>query len=279
MDGKEGGLYDTPWRRMAAVLYRTPIDGRIYGIFNLDVTDVLEFIRHRKSEGVYITVTAILTACLGRIMAFDAPELNCFVHRGRVVPRTEVSVMVAVTQGHGGDMGAIKIHNPQLKTASQITQEIKARANQSRAGVESRAVRNKQLFYRIPWPFRFWAVRLLRWLFVEVGVEVKPLGLNHSAFGSILLTNIGSFGLDYAMPALFPFGKLPAVIAFGEAQDKPVVRDGEIVIRKMIPITATLDHRIVDGALADKIMKSALRLLSQPEKLDHIPKTPEGEGN
>lgn len=279
MGRSEGGLFDSPWRRMAAAMYRTPVDGRVYGMLDLDVTDVLEYVRHRKGAGAHITVTGILTAGLGRILAFDAPELNCFVHRGRVIPRTEVSVMVAVAQGGGGDLGAIKIDTPHLRTASQISQEIEARAKGSRAGVESRLVRNKQLFYRVPWPFRLWAVRLLRWLFVEVGVEIKPLGLNHSAFGSILLTNIGSFGLEYAMPALLPFGKLPAVIAFGEAQDKPVVQDGKIVIRKMMPVTATLDHRIVDGALVDKIMKSAARLLSEPAALDRIPSIPEGQGS
>lgn len=264
-------LYNTPWRQAATALFRTPVDGRVYGTYELDITDVIRFVEDSKRKGVHITITGIFSSCLSRVLAFDIPELNCFVHRGRVVPRKDVSVLVVVTQSEGQDVGAVKIRNAHLKTTSQITREIHVKAKESRTGQESQVLQNKQMLTRIPWPFRVWFVRFVRWLFVEMGIELKPLGLSHSAFGSFLLTNIGTLGLQFAMPALFPFGKLPAAFALGEAQEKPVVRDGKIVIRTMIPVAATLDHRIVDGALGQKLVQSTLRRLSNPAALDQIP--------
>jgi pyruvate dehydrogenase E2 component (dihydrolipoamide acetyltransferase) len=265
---RRNDLYNTPARQIATTVFRAPVDSRVYGTYELDMTDVIRFLEDSKSRGVHITVTGILTACLGRMLAFDIPEFNCFVHRGRVVARNEISVLVAVNQQDGQDIGLVKIHDPHLKTASQITSEIHARAEESRAGRESEVVQNKQLLARIPWPFRFWFARFVRWLFVEMGIELKSLGLSHNAFGSILLTNVGTFGMQFTMPALFPFGKLPAAIAVGETREKPVVRNGEIVIRSIISITATLDHRIVYGALGQKLVEAASRRLSNPAALD-----------
>jgi pyruvate dehydrogenase E2 component (dihydrolipoamide acetyltransferase) len=264
-------FYNPPWRQTAVALYRTPVDGRIYGIHEFEINDVIQYIEDSKKRGTYITITAIFAACLARSLAFDTPELNCFIHRGRVVPRKEVSVLVVASNNEGREIDAIKITDAHLKTASQITHEIQVRVKDSRADRENNLMQNKQMLARIPWPFRIWFVRFVRWLFVEMGVELKPFGLSHSAFGSILLSNIGTFGLHSAMPALLPFSKLPVLAVLGEAKDKPVVRDSEIVIRRMIPVTATFDHRIVDGALAGKIVKSVLRYLNNPEALDQKP--------
>jgi len=73
------------------------------------------------------------------------------------------------------------------------------------------------------------------------------MGLRHDAFGSILLSNIGSHGLSTGMAALLPAANVPAVIIMGKAEEKPVVRDGKIVIRTVMPFTATMDHRMMDG--------------------------------
>jgi hypothetical protein len=51
-----------------------------------------------------------------------------------------------------------------------------------------------------------------------------------------MITNIGTFGLSYGMVALFPIGKIPAVITMGKIEENPVVIDGEIKIRKMLPL-------------------------------------------
>ena len=54
------------------------------------------------------------------------------------------------------------------------------------------------------------------------------------------------------------------ILGVYKISDKAVVRDGEIVIRKMCNLSITLDHRIVDGATAAYFMNEMIRLLENP---------------
>ena len=47
-----------------------------------------------------------------------------------------------------------------------------------------------------------------------------------------------------------------AILAIGAINDEPVVTDGkDITIRKMMPMTVTCDHRLIDGAMAARFLK------------------------
>ena len=77
--------FNTPWRELATALYGQPSEGKIYGTMDLDLTETLAFMRdYRATTGVPLTITHVMTAILGRVLAHDVPELNCFV---RTSPR------------------------------------------------------------------------------------------------------------------------------------------------------------------------------------------------
>ncbi len=83
--------------------------------------------------------------------------------------------------------------------------------------------------------------------------------------GTFTITNIGPLGGT----ALLPTINYPevAILAMGAVQEKPVVRDGQIVIRKILPITLAFDHRIADGADAARFVSELARQLSDPNLL------------
>jgi pyruvate dehydrogenase E2 component (dihydrolipoamide acetyltransferase) len=64
---------------------------------------------------------------------------------------------------------------------------------------------------------------------------------------------------------------VPAVIVLGKIEEKPVVRKGEIVIRTILPLTGTFDHRIVDGAQIGKLARGIKRNFRKVEWLDAVP--------
>jgi len=83
--------------------------------------------------------------------------------------------------------------------------------------------------------------------------------------GTFTITNIGPLGGTALMPTInYPE---VAILAMGKVQKKPVVRDGEIVIRKMLPLTFAFDHRIADGADAARFVAELVRQLSDPNLL------------
>lgn len=264
--------FNTPWRVTAAAIYTTPTDSRVYGTLDIDVTDAKRFLDEKRGTGVKITMTHLATAVLARAVAFDVPEMNCFIRRGRVVGRERIDVMVPVAIGGGEGVSAIIIKDAHARTVTSIAEEIRSSAEANRAGTESRAAQNKYLLNRVPWPLRRPVFRFLKWITVDMGVKIKALGLSADSFGSFVVSDIGSFGLNTGMTSLMPAAKVPAVIVLGKIEDKAVVRKGQIEIRTMLPLTGTFDHRIVDGLQIGKLARGIKRNFRKPEWLDEVPR-------
>jgi pyruvate dehydrogenase E2 component (dihydrolipoamide acetyltransferase) len=90
----------------------------------------------------------------------------------------------------------------------------------------------------------------------------RKLGLDELRGGSCTITNIGPLGGVFATPII----NQPelAIIGLHKIQDRPVVVDGEIVIRKMMYMSISFDHRWIDGAQGARFMTDLVRLVSQP---------------
>ena len=86
------------------------------------------------------------------------------------------------------------------------------------------------------------------------------------ADGSISISNIGSVGGAHFTPIInHPES---AIVGVGIISDKPVVNsEGEIVVSKVLDLSLVVDHRIIDGAVAQQAMNYLKQLLSDPELL------------
>ncbi len=82
---------------------------------------------------------------------------------------------------------------------------------------------------------------------------------------TITITSAGSIGGLFATP-IINYPEL-GILGVYKIEDRPVVRDGEIVVRKMTYMSITLDHRIVDGGEAARFMNTMRRLLESPTTL------------
>jgi len=264
--------FNTPWRVTSAAIYTTPTDSRVYGTLDIDVTDAKNFLDRKREEGIKLTMVHLTTAVLARAIGFDAPEMNCFIRRGAVVGREHLDVMVPVQVGGEAGVTPVIIRDAHARKVTDIAADIRAKAARSRGGDEITAAKNKYVLNRIPWPLRRPLFLLLKWITVDMGVEIKALGLSAHSFGSFVVSDIGSFGLNTGMTALMPAAKVPCVIVLGKIEEKPVVKDGEIVIRTILPLTGTFDHRVVDGMQIGKLARGIKRNFRKPEWLDEVPK-------
>ena len=165
--------FNTPWRVTSAAIYTTPTDSRVYGTLDIDVTDAKRFLDKKRSEGLKITMTHLATAVLARAVAFDVPEMNCFIRRGAVVGRERLDVMVPVSVGGDSGVTPAIIKDAHARSVTSIAEEIRDKASSGRAGEESRAAQNKYMLNRIPWPLRRPAFLFLKWITVDMGVEIK----------------------------------------------------------------------------------------------------------
>lgn len=80
--------------------------------------------------------------------------------------------------------------------------------------------------------------------------------------GTFSITNGGVFGSMLSTPILNP--PQSAILGMHRIQDRPVVLDGEVVVRPIMYLALTYDHRIVDGKSAVTFLKTIVDLLEDP---------------
>ena len=109
---------------------------------------------------------------------------------------------------------------------------------------------------------------------LEIGRELGALAqrvrdgraaLDDLRGGTFTITNIGALGGTAAIPIInYPE---VAILGVARARQEPVVRQGQIVPRLMLPITLTFDHRVADGADGARFATEIVSLLEAPERL------------
>ena len=83
--------------------------------------------------------------------------------------------------------------------------------------------------------------------------------------GTFTVTSPGPFGGLMATPIVMH--PQSAILGVHRAVDRPVVRNGQIVVRKMMNLSVTFDHRVLDGMTAAKFALDVVRLLEHPAVL------------
>ena len=82
---------------------------------------------------------------------------------------------------------------------------------------------------------------------------------------SFTITNYGSIGGLFGIPIInYPES---AILGLGRIVKKPIVRDDEIVIGRVLPLSLSYDHRVIDGASGVRFISILAKLLSDPEVL------------
>ena len=89
--------------------------------------------------------------------------------------------------------------------------------------------------------------------------RLKPEEYTGATFS---ISNLGMFGIDEFTAVINP--PEGAILAVGAMSAKPVVRDNEIVIRQMMRVTMSCDHRVIDGATGAKFLQTFKKILENP---------------
>lgn len=258
---------NTNWRKVASTIYQKPVDSKIYGTVDLDVTDIEKYITQKRKQGVKTTLTYLMTLIIGRSIREHAMELNTYVKRGKIIQRNQVDATVSVLLP-GGQMGSVKVENADKITVEELSNVIGKQIAESRKGSESDAMQSKSFLSSIPWPFRNWVFKFYRTLTVKWGISLPNTGLSANSFGSYLVSNIGSVGLDTGYASLLPASNISFVMVLGSVLKKPIVVNDEVVVRRVMQISATLDHRVVDGSHGGLMFRGIKHYIKNPELLE-----------
>ncbi len=92
--------------------------------------------------------------------------------------------------------------------------------------------------------------------------RAREIELRDLKGGTFTITNIGSLGGVFATPIIHH--PETAILGLGRGKDVPVVVNGQIAVRKILPVSLSFDHRVIDGAEAAKFMNDVKKHLEDP---------------
>jgi pyruvate/2-oxoglutarate dehydrogenase complex dihydrolipoamide acyltransferase (E2) component len=261
-------------RKLAIATWSDPREGNIYGKLTLDATEALLYLdRLKRSSGEKVTFTHLIGKCIGEALK-RAPTLNGYLRLGSYIPHATVDIAYLVALEEGANLAKAKVCDVDKKSVSDIARELRLLAEKLHKGKDEQFAKSQGLVKSLP----TWLLRPLLWftglLTSSFGISMPALGLESFPFGACVITSVGMFGLDegYAPPT--PFARVPVYVLIGALRDAPAVVDGALAIRKQLTLTATLDHRFIDGFQGGVLAKVVRELFESPWKLDGLPERP-----
>jgi len=253
------------WRRLALHSWGSPADPSIYALLDIDVTQALAWIAAaRDVSGAHVTVTHLVGVAAARALR-ERPDVNAIVRRGTGLwTRDAVDVFFMVARDGGEDLLGAKVEHADAKDPVAVARELERHVRVVRAHRAGALDRTNALLERLPGLLVGPAMKLTEALLYDLGLDLRRFGLPDDPFGSVMVTNVGMFGLPVALAPLVPFARTPVMITVGEIGDTPVAVEGRAVVRPVMTLGVTLDHRVLDGAQGGQLARAFRAVLEDP---------------
>ncbi|MFH0917324.1 MAG: dihydrolipoamide acetyltransferase family protein [bacterium] len=95
--------------------------------------------------------------------------------------------------------------------------------------------------------------------------DERRLNLDDLHGGTFTISNYGAVGSTFATPVTnYPEA---AILGMGRVRELPVVREGKVVTRLILPLALTIDHRLIDGAEAARFLNLVIGYVEDPDLL------------
>jgi pyruvate dehydrogenase E2 component (dihydrolipoamide acetyltransferase) len=264
--GKLTRLRDvSSWRRIAMASWGRANDPTVYGTLRLDAGTALEYLaRLREATGVHATMTHLV----GRAVALALrayPQINGRIVGRRFYVRDTVDLFFQVAMDDGGrELSGAKVDRADAKDVHEIARELIERAQNIRAARDPQFESTRRTVSRLPQLLLGPTVRFFSWLSNDHGIGIDALQLPPDQFGSVMITSLGMFGVDVGYAPIFPLANTPLLVLVGEVKDEPVAQGGQVVIRPMINLNVSFDHRFIDGVGASRLARSVRAYFAAP---------------
>jgi pyruvate/2-oxoglutarate dehydrogenase complex dihydrolipoamide acyltransferase (E2) component len=195
----------------------------------IDMAEVIRLrdaLKEAQTGGTRVTYTDILLMAAAQALR-DNAIINSSLIENEIVIWEDINIGVAVALEDGLEGGLIVpvVRNADQKSLREIALEVRTLVEKARAG------------------------------------KLMP---DDVAGGTFTLTNLGAAGGGWGFGTPIINQPQSAILGTGAIADRPVVRDGQIVIRPVMTYSLTFDHRVIDGAPAAKFAARVTELLENP---------------
>ena len=252
------------WRKTAVGTYANTGDCQVYSIQSINIEPALKMLSRRKE----LTLGHLAgKACATMIQ--EHPEINRLLRFGRFYPRKEISIFFQVAMDEkGADLSGHTVRNIDQMSLEEISEDMRKATSRMKAGDDFHYKKAKKTMGKAPSFLLRPLIGLYGFILYGLNLWSPLIGAPRDAFGSMMISNIGSLGMQTALVPLVPYSKCPLILALGAVYEKAVVENGEVVVRKCVDCCWTLDHRLIDGVIGAKMARGFQLLMENPERLE-----------
>lgn len=254
------------FRKVALGTWRTVGDPSVYAEIELNVEAALEYIaKSSQKTGKKITLTHFVgKACAETIRRH--PELNCILRWGTLYRRANIDIFFQVASDtKGEDLSGTTVRQIDQKDIGEIAEDMQKKVKRIRDTGDIDYKEMKKTMKLIPPWLSCHLLNFSSWFMYTLNLWTRLLGVPKDPFGSIMITSIGSIGLDRAFVPLVPYARIPCLIAIGALREAVFVLNGKMEVKPVVSLCVTFDHRVIDGMHASHMAKTLKKIFVNPE--------------
>jgi pyruvate/2-oxoglutarate dehydrogenase complex dihydrolipoamide acyltransferase (E2) component len=256
------------FRKIALGTWQTTYDPSVYGSLELRMDAATRYIAEfRRVTGRRLTVSHLMAKAMAMVFK-ECPDANAVLRFNRVYLRKRIGIffqVVMTDEGAGkADLSGATLYEVEDKSLLAICDEFEKKVSTVRARKDPALEKSRGTFRSMPYFLLHTVMKLISFFSFTLNLDLRWMGIPSDPFGSVMITNVGSLGLDVAYVPLVPFSRVPILLAVGAVKDKAVVEDGRVVPGKVMMLNATFDHRLIDGFHAAAMSKVLRAWLEHP---------------
>ncbi len=251
------------FRKIAIGTWANAYDPSVYGTMELRMDEAMRYLEEfRARTGRRLTVSHLMAKAAAMVLK-ECPDANSVLRWNRVYLRKRIGIffqVVMTDEGEGKvDLSGATLYDVEQKNLVEICDEFEQKVEMVRKRKDPALEKTRGTFLAIPYLALNAFLKTLSFFSFTLNLDLRWAGIPSDPFGSMMITNIGTLGLDQAYVPLVPYSHVPILLAVGAVREKVVVDQGKPSVAKTMSVNATFDHRIIDGfhaSVMSKVLKS-----------------------
>ena len=255
-----------PYRVLMAYIMRTRNESYVLFDATVKAEKLLEYTEQSKEQfGADISHCTVAACARGQA---ENPTMNNFVSGRRLYRRKGIHLSFSMKRKAMNKKAKIAVVKKRIKPGEnfrEFCERVNASINVQRSDKVTSHDKEYKLFNMVPRPGLMAFVVLFKALDhygLLPGFFVLPDGM----FTSMFVANLGSLKMGAGYHHLYEWGNCPLFLMVGQVEERAVVEDGQVVVRKILPLRFTYDERIDDGLSARFGIETIVRTLEDPYK-------------
>ncbi len=240
---------------------------------------MLDYIKRARHEfDTDINVTHMLVAAGTRALR-DNPKMNQFVSGSRLYRRNHIAMTFSMKRKKLDKAAKLSAVKMRMDDENESFHALCCRMNGSigveRSGKKTNADKELDFFSLFPRRLMRGVASAVTWLDdnnILPGFFMEQDGF----YTSMFIANLGSLGMRPAFHHLYEYGNCPLFLMVGRVEERPVARDGKVVVEKIMHLRWSYDERIDDGLTSNYGMTTFRNALENPDEyFGEVPAIPE----